>query len=176
MPEEFDDGIDDESSEAQTPLVKQLRQKLREQSKVAKDAADARKELALIKAGVDTDSRVGKLFAQSLTDFTDIEAIKAEAQELGCLVKVEAPAAAPATGSDASTEQSASQGSGERDVIANGAAPSTGEDTRSPGEIAIQKAREIEKTGATFDDVGAGFMSSLATSKAKEIGLTEHRR
>jgi len=173
---ELDEGSED------TPLIKQLRQQLKEKNKEASEGAAARRELAFIKAGVDVESKVGKLFAKTFEgDLSNIEDIRKEAEELGVYKAPPAPAGEPgkpAEGLAATPEGTPvnveSTGSAERQALANGAEGS-GPEVTNPKQVALDKYREIVKAQGSDEDAQVGWLATMATAKAKEIGLTEHR-
>src|ERR1019366_972961 len=75
-----------EEQEDDTPVLKLLRQQLKESRGAAKEAASSKRELAFLKAGVDTETKAGKLLLKAYDgDLSDVEALKAEAAELGAL-------------------------------------------------------------------------------------------
>lgn len=81
----------EETTTEETEEVSELR-KAAEGGKAAKaEAALARKELAFVKAGIDTDSKPAKALLAAYDGELDAEAIRAEATEWG-LIKAEAPA------------------------------------------------------------------------------------
>lgn len=86
---------DEEQGESRNP-AREHQRKLEKELKQAKaDKRDletknaeglaARRELALIKAGIDTESGQGKLFAKAYDGELTVEAIKAQAEEYGLI-------------------------------------------------------------------------------------------
>ena len=63
--------------------IKDLRRAADESRKLKAEAELARRELAFLKAGVDTDSKLGKLLLKTYDGELTLEAIRAEAQDLG---------------------------------------------------------------------------------------------
>lgn len=63
--------------------IRSLRQAAEEGRKAVAEAEQARRELAFVKAGVDTESRLGQLLLKTYDGDLSTEAIKAEATELG---------------------------------------------------------------------------------------------
>lgn len=95
MPEDFDldDDDNDEVSDGDTiTLTKAEHDDLRAKARKAKkadeataSATSAQRELLFIKAGVDTDTKLGKLLLKSYEGDLTIEAIKAEAVDVGLI-------------------------------------------------------------------------------------------
>lgn len=92
--EDFEnEELEQEISEQQdTSLIKDLRkkandgQKAKREAEIATNEANAAKrELALLKSGVDVNSPTGKLFAKSYEGELTPEAIKAEAEQYGLI-------------------------------------------------------------------------------------------
>ncbi len=64
---------------------KQLERKAKEADSAKAEANAAKRELALLKAGIDLDSPTGKLFAKAYDGEATVEAIKASATEFGLI-------------------------------------------------------------------------------------------
>lgn len=153
------DGTEDFSDDAEgaddTPLVKQLRAELKARDKALREAGDARREVAFLKAGIDTSTKLGALFAKSYEgDLSDLAALKAEAVELG-LIKGETPA--PAEEPERAPDNSAR----ERSDLATGATADDGSGI-DPRAVARGRAEEAIKRGATFDVAAGGMVAELA--------------
>ena len=103
-----EDGNDSDS-------LKNLRQ-------AAEAGRKAQREVAFLKAGVDTDSPIGKLLFKSYDGDLDIEAIKASALEVGA---IKAPAA-PAQDTGPTAEELA-QTAMRNDLASNSGTPSNTE-------------------------------------------------
>lgn len=84
-----DNAVEDGNNESDS--LKQLRQ-------AAEAGRKAQREVAFLKAGVDTDSPIGKLLFKSYDGELDIEAIKGAAAEVGAIKAPETPPAAPDPG------------------------------------------------------------------------------
>ena len=76
--------------------LKELRRAADEGRTAKAEAEAAKRELAFVKAGVDTDTKIGKLLLKTYEGDLTAEAIKAEALELGA-IKAEAPATTATT-------------------------------------------------------------------------------
>jgi len=124
-PEYDDDLYDDESGDqpsepAEAKQQPGWRKKLERDAKVGREAvaaaeqakaeaAAARKELLLAKAGIDSDKGPGKLFARAYDGELTLDAIKAAAQEYGVLTPA-APAVPPAEAAAVQRVQEAQAG------------------------------------------------------------------
>jgi hypothetical protein len=97
MPEYDEDGneieeTEDEESEKESSVIRKMRAenkdakaKLKELEPKAAEGEAAKRELALLKAGIDTESPLGKLFAKAYDGELDVETVKAAAIEAGVL-------------------------------------------------------------------------------------------
>jgi len=73
---EDNDDVDADQAGQETP--KKLRRAAKEGTKAKAEAAALKRELAMVKAGVDTESPIGKLFARAYDGDVTPEAVKAE--------------------------------------------------------------------------------------------------
>jgi len=73
---------------------KRMKADLEAATTAAAEATGAKRELTLIRAGIDLDSPQGKLFAKAYDGDLSVEAVKEQAAEYG-LMKPEVPAASP---------------------------------------------------------------------------------
>jgi len=162
---------DEQDPENDTPVIRQLREKLEEQGKQLKADAGARRELAFIKAGVDTSSKQGQYFLKAYEgDLSDIEALKTEAGELG-LLGAGAPTVAPETQPPASEPT----GSVVRTEVAGPGAEAPGGEDNVPVEQRAKEAFDAAMNqGATFEDAAATWFNVKAASKLKELGVAPH--
>lgn len=92
MSDEYSNEDFDAETEQQQPESprkndwrRRLEQEAEEGRRAKEEAAQARRELAFIKAGIDLDSPTGKLFAKGYDGDVSIEAVKAAAVEYGVL-------------------------------------------------------------------------------------------
>lgn len=94
----YDEQPDDDRGEPRENRdIRQLRQKAKEadtlkaeNSKIANERDSAKRELAMVRAGIDLDSPTGKLFAKAYDGETSVEAVKTAAAEYG-LIEVHTP-------------------------------------------------------------------------------------
>lgn len=129
MPETEENGPNEPQ---ETP--KELRQAAEAGRKALAEAEAARRELAFVKAGVDTDSKLGQLLLKTYEGELTMEAIVAEATELGA-IKV------PASTEPEINETERSQ-SRERQALSSEAQPagSTDEHPKVRARVAFEDA------------------------------------
>lgn len=153
----YDDDLDETDEDSTVTLSKAehdrlagLARKGKKADEVTASAAAAQRELAFVKAGVDTDSPIGKLLLNGYTGELEVEAIKAEALAVGA-IKSEAPVEpdAPVITDEekASTDQRAD--------LAAGAVPDDGQDPDPVGS-AIRAGQEAIDKGAK-EEAGLGL-------------------
>ena len=158
-------AVDDQDlvdGEGDSDLLKRLRAEIRDRNSELATARAAQRELAFVKAGIDTSTKLGQLFAKSFEgDLSDIEAIKAEAKELG-IIKIETPAApAETTPTETAPPPPADSSASERSALANGATSDDGSGV-DPRQTALSRAEEALKQGAPFDRAAGGLVAELA--------------
>lgn len=164
-----------EEIEQETPLIQRLRQQLEDQGKQLKESAEARRELAFLRAGVDTEAKAGKLLLKSYDgDLSDIEALRTEAQELGVYREAGAPSTATSTAASDATSSGGSvsleTGSVQRQAVANdatGATPNAKQDPRAEAKAAYDDAI---KNRHSDEDAQAEYFSVLARRTAIDTG------
>lgn len=186
MPEDLDlDEINPDEHDNPN-LVRQLRDGYKQTAKELKEARGAQRELAFVKAGVDTDSPLGKVLMKGYDGKDDVDAIKAAWAELNpqpvAPVVVEEVAAtqegvagaAPA----ATTPAPEPTGSAERRSLAEGAAPGGAPAGDARGRI-LEEALKEKETGR-FEDVAGGFVNRLvngyATGEIQALGRSGRRQ
>lgn len=153
MPEPIDSqDSSKEPTEDKTVAVKveELRA-LKEAAKAAEDAKAAMRENAMLKAGIDIDSPVGKMFFKTYEGELSKDAIKQAAVEVGLAeVETKNPEVTP-------DEKNSTK---ERQGLTTGVPGST-EVKKHPIEEAKETADDFIKKGATFEDAGAAYVSTL---------------
>lgn len=165
---EYDDDLDDDDIDPtpadETP--KGLRKAAKE-GKAAKAERDAlRRELALVKAGVDTESKIGRLFATAYDGDLDVAKIKSEWAEIsGSVTPAADPIDVPAADDpDLTPEEIAS--TAQRQALANGATPSSVPADIDPRVAASNRAQDVVAAGGTNDDALAVMADSLMAAAA----------
>lgn len=108
---------DDLPDEQPANEAKGLREVAAAGVKAKAEAEALRREMAFLKAGIDTDSKIGQMLLKTYDGELSVEAIKKEATEVGA-IKVEAPAPEPFKADPADVEMANAR----RD-LATGATP-----------------------------------------------------
>lgn len=124
--------------------IKALRTKAGLADAADKARADAQRELAFVKAGIDTDVKLNNLWMQAYEGEMDRESILAAAKTDGVL-KEEAPPAPPAPPAGATPQQLEEQRV--RDQLAAGASPTQGDADVNPYENALGLGFAARKDG-----------------------------
>lgn len=154
---EYDDDLDDEVDEPQDNL-RDLRRAAKDAKAAKAELAAAKREVALLKAGVDLDSPVGKLFAKGYDGEITPEAIKAE---WATLVPSSTPGDTPVDdGPEISADEAAS--TAQRQALANGS-PADITPKPSAREVARQEAEKLRANGANERDVLASTFDALVS-------------
>lgn len=161
------DDIDDDDVNA----PRQLREYAKRQAQKAEKVSVLEREVAFLRAGVDTSTRKGQAFAATFEgDIADVQAIVADAREFDpSILRGENTATVTATTTPAEQGTEVTQepsGSAERTALANGAVPSGGaiEDIVSSS---MASAREAMERGAGQDEA-IGSMIALRARGAAE--------
>lgn len=133
---------------------------LRRAAKGARDARDeadkARRELAFAKAGIDTETGVGKLAFQSYDGEPTRDAVLAFAAEYGISPTTPAETTAPAIGDD---EQRQTR---ERAALHVGSeVPPTGTPDVHPENLALSRFREALANGDTRDQAASDYFGTM---------------
>ena len=162
-----------EEQEDDTPVLKQLRQRLKDTGGENKALKAQARELAFLKAGVDVETKAGKLLMKSYDgDLADIEALQTEAKELGVYK-------GPATPGQAATQgqvqpggsvnlEPQNTGSQLRQELAGGAVlDPTKTDPREDARTIFEQGM---KDNLSWEDAAALWVSSKATRAAKDAG------
>lgn len=153
----------------------------RDQRDLARQASDnatkaaegdaAKRELALIKAGVDTDTALGKLFAKSYDGELTADAIKAAAAEIPGLVTPVTDAATTTDGAEQLTPEQVeaarveAEQTGARQALASGAA-AVGVVEVDPIDAAGQAADAVRKRGGTDTTAAVAALNTLVGAAA----------
>lgn len=143
-----------EPKDDEKPFVRMKRediQALEAAGAEAKQIPELQKELAMVKAGIATDSALGKMFFKSYEGDLSTEAVKAAALEIGLLtVETKAPEIPE-------SERTSTQ---ERQTVANGA--SAPDAFVKPAKMeAREEAERVVKEGGTYEQGAAGFINTL---------------
>ena len=133
--------------------IKDLREAAERGRKATQELDDIKREMAFIKAGVDTESKAGQLLYKAYDGELETELIQAEASELGILKgDVQAPP------QDSPTEDVA--GIQEREALA-GDSVSPEVNTQSPYEQGFQEFQKAYDAGRSKEDSAAKFVHTV---------------
>lgn len=142
-----EDGNDSDS-------LKQLRQ-------AAEAGRKAQREVAFLKAGVDTDSPIGKLLFKSYDGELDVEAIKASALEVGA-IQAPTPPAAPDAGPSA---DELAQTQMRNDLASNSGTPSN--DEANPYDLAFSALEQARREGVPAEQRSAAALAPVFQAAAR---------
>lgn len=134
--------------------LKELRHLADEGKKALSELESARREMAFMRAGVDTQSKLGQLLLKTYEGELTPEAITAEATELG-LVR-------PATTGNADVNETERSQSRERSDLASDSSIDSGDTSEHPHEAALKAFEAARKNGDTRETAaGAAFAEIL---------------
>lgn len=162
MPDDDYDVTDDPGLEG-NPLVRaQLRRQAREGAKARKEADALRRELAYVRAGVDEDNPLGKMFRSSYDGPDDPEAMAAAWAEV-------APAPAPVIDPESIVAPETVHDPGERAstmerqaLASGGASHERGSWTPDPRDVSSAAAKKVIAEGGTEEASLAASFDVLA--------------
>ena len=163
-PEELEQQTDETADE--TNDMRNLRRKAKERDRFAAEAEEgvaARRELAFIKAGVDTDTPIGKLFMRAYDGELDKESVTAAYAELGGMTTSDAELEQPPDPSVEATR--------ERQALASGAATEDGEvpavPVRGKDGRAVKAGKDALTAGAPRDQAAGVTFGELISAAAE---------
>jgi hypothetical protein len=144
--------VDPETPDDENPNFKQLREAEKQRSK---ELADARREIAVMKSGIDSESKLGQLFLKSYDGEVSPDAIKAAAEEYGIPLasRTETPVVDDAPLAETGTEV--------RQALADNAPADTGV-VKDPNEIAMDNWKADLASGAREEDAMGTWVRSMA--------------
>lgn len=145
---------DDQDQTDEKPYTRMKRediQALEQAAQKGKDIEGVQRELAMTKAGVDTDSPMGKMFLKAYDGALTKEAVIAAAQEIGLLEKTTSNPDIPKDEKDSTKE---------RQTLNNGATP-PGENPVHPKEEAVANAKAVIEQGGKYEQAAGAFLSTL---------------
>lgn len=142
---------DQSDQDDQNPDIKDLRRAADDGKAARAEAEQARRELAFVKAGVDTDSKLGKLLLKTYEGDLTTDAIKAEAAELGL--------GQPAGGNDQASEQDRAQTRERTDLASEpDVSQSEGPD---PNKVARTSFEEARNNGESREMAAGAYLSEM---------------
>lgn len=162
---DFDTETDDLDEEAQAQAEADEKRKRAESrlqdtaNKARAERDEAKRELAFIKAGIDTDSKLGALIMRGYDGELTVDAIKAYASELGAVQ-------APEEGTQVETPEISAEeqaATDERSTLAAGAATGPLEEPPKTPDAAHAEAMAA---GYSNDDAMVMAIRALAENKA----------
>ena len=145
--------MEDEFDVEDSGGIKDLRDAAERGRKATQELEDMKREMAFIKAGVDTDSKAGQLLYKAYDGALETELIQAEASELGIL-----KGNAPAPPQESPTRDVA--GVQERQALA-GDSVSPEVNTQSPYEQGFQEFKTAYDSGRSKEDSAARFVHTV---------------
>lgn len=123
------------------------------------------RELAFLKAGVNTDTPMGKYFAQGYDGELDPESIKAEAQQVGLVQGEEEEDNSQQTNNNPQLTAEEQNQANSRRNLATGGLPDTGEG-EDPYQTARRTHSESIDAGASKDDALAAGIGQILSAAA----------
>ena len=149
----MDDEMDDQEA-GQSNNLKDLRRAAEDGRAARAEAEDFRRELAFLKAGVDTETKLGKLLLKTYDGELTSEAIQFEAREVGAFGTVRAT-------NDVVVDDSERNQSRER-MNLSVESPAAGVDTPHPNQVARDAFDAAMRAGDPRDiAAGAAFAEIL---------------
>lgn len=136
------------------PYVRMKRediQALEQAAQKAKDMEGVQRELAMTKAGIDTDTAMGKMFLKAYEGELTKEAVIAAAQEVGLLEK---------TTSNPEITKDEKDSTKERQTLNNGATP-PGDNPTHPRTEAVATAKKVIEDGGKYEQAAGAYLSTL---------------
>lgn len=148
-------------NEEQEQNLAQLRKQADDGKAARRELEEARRELAFAKAGVDVESKIGKLLLRSYDGELDVEAIKAEALEVGAIKASGEPTEDPVV--DASESQ-------ERQELASEAGTPSTMESESPYTTALHNFEDARREGTPVDNAAAQAFLHIVDAARKGDG------
>lgn len=154
-----DDSQDQTEQGDEKPYVRMKRediQALEASAARAKDMDAVQRELIMTKAGVDTDTPMGKMFFKAYEGELTKEAVIIAAQEVGIMERQGEQREIPAEEKDSTKE---------RQTLNNGATP-PGDNPTHPQELAKANAKRVIDEGGKFEQAAGAYLSTLVQAHA----------
>ena len=135
--------------------IKELRDAADRGKKASQELDQMKREMAFLKAGVDTDSKAGQLLFKAYDGDLDTDLIKAEAEELGILKDAAPPPPPEPENSEADVRVAQER----RDLAADQIAPEN--QTESPYDVGHRQFQEMLDAGRPKEDSAARFIHKV---------------
>ncbi len=143
------------AEEQETGGIKELREAADRGRKASQELDAMKREMAFLKAGVDTDSKAGQLLFKAYDGELDTDLLRTEAEELGILKDVQ-----PVSQSEPdSTEADVQVAQQRRDLAADHIAPE--HQTESPYDAGHREFQEMMDAGRPKEDSAARFIHKV---------------
>ena len=130
--------------------IKDLRDAAERGRKATQELDDVRREMAFLKAGVDTESKTGQLLFKAYDGELETEAIQAEAQELGILK------AQPSESADDADRETGRQ---RQELVSDNVPPDN--QSESPYDVGHREFQEMVAAGRPKEDAAARFVHTV---------------
>jgi hypothetical protein len=145
------DDIQDEG----TGGIKELRDAAERGKKASQELDSMKREMAFLKAGVDTDSKAGQLLYKAYDGELETDLLRAEAEELGILRDTQAAPTPTTDNNDVDR-----QGMEERRALAGDNVPPESQ-TESPYDAGHREFKAMMDAGRPKDDSAAKFVHKV---------------
>ena len=136
--------------------IKDLRDAAERGKKATQELDAMKREMAFLKAGVDTDTKAGQLLFKAYDGELETDLLRAEAEELGILRDTSAPVQEASNDSDRQATQ-------ERRALAENTVPPDNQ-KESPYDAGHREFKEMMDAGRPKDDSAARFIHTVLES------------
>ena len=133
--------------------IKELRDAADRGKKASQELDQMKREMAFLKAGVDTDSKAGQLLFKAYDGDLETDLIRIEAEELGILKDAAPPPESENSEADVRVAQE------RRDLAADHIAPEN--QTESPYDAGHRQFQEMVGAGRSQEDSAARFVHTV---------------
>ena len=138
--------------------IKELREAAERGRKAAQELDGMKREMAFLKAGVDTDSKAGQLLFKAYDGELDTDLLRLEAEELGILRDIPSESV--------QTDSSDEQATIERRALVDSNVPPEST-TESPYDMGHRQFREMLDAGRPSEDAAAAFVSTVIEAASR---------
>jgi len=142
-------------AEAQETGIKELREAADRGRKASQELDEMKREMAFLKAGVDTDTKAGQLLFKAYDGDLDPDLLRIEAEELGILKGADPKPELESEVTEADTQVAQQR----RDLVSDQVPPDTS--TESPYDVGHRQFKEMVDAGRPVDDAAAAFVSTV---------------
>ena len=146
---------EESATQEDTGGIKDLREAAERGKKATQENDALKREMAFLKAGVDTESKAGQLLFKAYDGELDVESIRTEADELGLFKSSEEPA--PVMEQTPSEDRQATT---DRQALAETSVP-PGSQTESPYDAGHREFKEMLDKGRPTEDSAARFVHTV---------------